>query len=391
MDIIRRTSLKKTTKLFSRDIKDSKLSKYYSHKGIRSFGLDLIQILFPVYLLLLGLNVVTALLWFFSRRLFQIIMGLSVVHLSNRLGIKKSMLLGVFLEGCFLLIIPLLTSDVWTLLPAAFLIGLAHVMYWMNELTLFTEISKKKDEGLERGITSSLENAVSLLSPVIGALILVSYGIFHLSFLAAFIVLLSSIPIFLIKDIKFKIDLNIKNIRKYSNKYKLKKKTILQIVGRGMQEETISILWPMLIFISGMEILEIGLIGALIAFTGMLAPMIFGRMADLDHKKLMKFSMIGMIALWGVVFFTKEHTVLYILSFFIGLFSESLWQALSENITELGKKYDASFFGVLLELVDDFSRGLVLLILIPIIFFFGLNAAFVIMVIISFLFVLVME
>lgn len=374
--------------VFSKMQLKSKLAKYYCHTSIRYLGLELIYILLPVYLLILGFSITTALIWFLMQRVFQFLFVLCAVPIANRFGIKFSLLLGLVAEALFLLTIPLIGQSILILFLVAILHSFASSIYWTNELTMFMEISKKMHEGFERGVAETVASMASMASPLVGALILVGLGMSYLSVTAATILILSYLPLAFIGGLKFRIDMNLKNLSKSIRKYRLKRKTILQILNRGMQSEVIYTLWPIFLFVSGIQIIEIGIVGLLLGLASTLTPLLLGKFADLDHTKLMRLSTLGMLAVWLVAIFTKNSIILYLLSFLIGILTESLWLAINKRMTMLGKKYNASYFGVVHELSDVFSKGLILVILVPLVFFFGINIVFIVMAIASVLFLL---
>ena len=141
----------------------------------------------------------------------------------------------------------------------------------------------------------------------------------------------------------------------------------------------------------GIEIIEIGIIGAILAFAGFIAPLILGRFADVDHGRLMKFSTLAILVTWVVVTLTNNYYVLFALSFIFGILTESFWLSLYKKMIMLGKKYDASYFSVVNEITGTFSKMLILVILLPIIVLFGIKAVFVTMIPISVLFLFLIK
>jgi len=342
-------------------------------------------------LLSLGFDVVFVLTWFLVKRIFQVSIGFGSISLTNKIGMKKAILLGLMVETIFFIFIPIVGQNILFLFLIVLIKGFGEVTYWLNEFTMFTEVSKKGHAGFERGVVDMFQGAMSLLPPVIGAYILTNFGINYLSIIAALIILSSSIPIFYIKGLKFKTKMTLKNTKKYFKKFKVDTKTIFEIINHGIQDEMLTLFFPMFLFVSGIKIMEIGFVGLTVAFAGIIAPLIFGRISDVYQKKLMLFSTLGFSISWGLVLFLNNYFSIAILSFFLGIFSESVWLAVNEKTTMLGKKYDPTFFGIISELFDDFGRGSLIIIMIPFVFFVGIEFTFIVMSIISFLFVLIFK
>lgn len=366
----------------------SKMMKYYCHKSIRSFGMSLVDIFLPIYLLTLGLSITMVLLWFLAEMTIKCIIDLCSIPLTSRIGTRRAMLLALFIEMLFFVSLSVISNNIYILLLVALLYAAGNGIYWINELTMFTKIVKKGQEGFRRSVTDTIENIVSLPSPLIGAIILVRFGMTPLSLLAGFIIILSSVPLYFIKGVNFKIKSDVKSLKKYWKRYKLKKKTILQILNRGMQAEFIYIIWPIFLYISGVELIEIGIVGIILGVAELISPLILGKLADHDHSKLMKFTTLGIMICWLIVIFTNNHYILYFISFVVGILNESIWLSINQKMTSLGKKYNASYFGIVHELGDNIAKALLLIIMIPVTIFFGLNATFVAIIFIGLFFIL---
>ena len=367
---------------------NSNLSNYYSHKTVYFFGEALITILLPVYFLLIGFSIASVISWFILSMLFSITLGISTIPFSNKFGTKKALFVGLILEAAFLVFLPFANHDIFVFIFIAFLAGLSNSFYWINDITVFTTISKKEHEGLQAGIIDSIEAAVSIAPPVIGAAILTLYGITYLSFIAALIVTLSVLPLLLLKKVRFKMRFGIRSFAESLKRYKLKKKTLFQIMNRNMQTQVIYTIWPIFLFVSGINIISIGIVGAIFALAGVVTPIIIGKFADLNHNKLMVLSTISILVVWVTLALTRNYYVLFVLSFILGVLLESFWLSIYKKILLLGKKYNVSYFSVIYTILETFFKMLVLIILLPIILLYGISTAFVAMIPITLLFLI---
>ncbi len=358
----------------------SNLLNYYHHKTVYFFGEALINILLPVYFLLIGFSIASVISWFILTMLFSITFGLSTIAFGNKFGIKKALFMGLMLEAAFLILLPFVNRSVFIFIFIALLAGLSNSFYWINDITVFTTISKKDHEGLQAGIIDSIEAAVSIAPPVIGAVILTLYGIVYLSSTAALIVALSVLPLLVLKKVRFKMRFDIRSLGVYLRRYKLKKKTLFQIMNRNMQTQVIYTIWPIFLFVSGINVISIGIVGAILAFAGIITPLIIGEFADLDHNKLMVLSTISILFVWATLAFTHTYYVLFVLSFSFGVLLEAFWLSMYKKILLLGKKYHASYFSVIYTVLETFFKMLVLIILLPIIILYGISAVFVTMI-----------
>ncbi len=343
----------------------SELSEYCYHKMIFAFGRNIVSIFIPIYLLTLGYSLLTVLSWFLVARILTPFITFGGLNLENRLGMRKLILISLLMYPVyFFMILQIKTIPELFLLSAIFYSVLSSI-YWSQESVLFLRVSKRKEIAFEKGVSGSLQSIVSLFAPIIGALILVYSGMDSLILIAGIILTLSIIPIKVMKKAHFKLKTSFHDRTK---KHGIDKKTLIELYHRGFQSEPIWFAFPMILFIYGFELLEIGFVGFLISLVGVITPMIIGKAIDLHREKILLASSILCFSSWILFLLFPSKLIFFIISLSLGLASEGTFLSAFKKISNMRKERDCSFLGLAFNSIDDGGRSIVLIFMITILY-----------------------
>lgn len=164
--------------------------------------------------------------------------------------------------------------------------------------------------------------------PGVVALLIVSYGYGVLFALALFFILISIIPVLPLRheqtDFHFSWS-EVKNITKRHKQFILSE--ILDNLGQDAQ-----VIWTLFVFITGLTVLDIGVLGIITGLVGMAVTFVTGRLIDKwDKKKVMRLGAIVATIMWIISYiiaiYQPTPLMLYIVTalrgFAVGIFATS--------------------------------------------------------------------
>jgi MFS family permease len=260
----------------------------------------------------------------------------------------------------FLIFMQVFGAPYWI---AAIFFGLSSSFYWVGMHIEFATASDRKNRGKEVALWHVISIVVGILGPVLGALILTYYNFTVLLVLVSILFFLSSVPLFLSKEIKvgYKLSWN-KILDKEHLKY------AASYFAQSIRDTSVMIFWPILVFVVLGGFLSLGMMASVTSVGVALFTLYVGRFIDRDSKT----KIIHMNALFeGIVLFfrgmVKTITQIFTLDFLGGLFNTGVTIPLLAKTYNQAKKGDLVSFILFRETVLRFGR------------FFLLGSAFLIL------------
>lgn len=192
---------------------DKEINEIYSYEVLRTFGMDLIGLFIPIYIISQGFGFQYALGFLIIEELTSILLSLPASRLISRIGFKHSLILSYF----FLL--PSLLMIRWELTPL--LIGASAIIYSLGKilhgLSIDSEFavdshSKKRDS--ESSKMLGLPNISRITAPIAGGLILNQFGFNMLITTSILFFLLSAAVLMKSKDHRDPLNYDMKSIVK---------------------------------------------------------------------------------------------------------------------------------------------------------------------------------
>jgi hypothetical protein len=348
----------------------SGLAKYYYHKVFYKLAADLISIFIPIYLLMLGFPLIDVALWMLVVRGVQPFFTSKSAKIASIIGIRKTMLTSLLLSPVFFFMLWQIEYYPVLFMVTAIMKGFLGCTYWSQEVTLFIEVSKSKSAGFEQGIVSLLVGPIGMFAPFIGGLILTISGMPLLISISAVLYVISIIPLLSIKKIHFKLNLHKHD---HSKKHHISARNLIDMLYRGFVHQFMEVIFPTLLFVLGMQILEIGFVGSMVGLIGIFIPMIIGKMIDkkLDFIVAISYAMFSIG--WLLMFLFPERAILYIVVVIFAIISHALWISVCKRICILGKSRDPSYFGTATEIFDDTGAGVAALLFFTLLMFVSIQ------------------
>ncbi len=368
-------------------------SQFFTSIAIRSLALGMILIYEPIYLYSYFDNSLSFTLLFFGA--IHGLYGLLAVYggrLMARIGLKHNMLFSHFFFFAYYLSLFFLYSYIWLLPLAIILKAIGMTLFWPAFHTDFVRFSERNYQGREVGKMNIAFSVPTILSPVIGGIIL-NVASYSTLFITVLVVLFtSSIPMFLSRETQVV----------YSDSYQKAWQRIFKKENRKISfafiADTLEMginyyLWPLFMFILAISYTTMGGITTFALGAAALFTLYMGRMSDTISNRVW-FLNIGSI-LTSVSWIIKY----FVVNPFDAFLAQTLYRICRisasipfqtffyDKISLRGKEADE--FIVYREVLTNLSRFFFFLILAGIFLFFPkVNIAFIIAAILSFGFML---
>ncbi|MEQ1561094.1 MAG: MFS transporter [Nitrospira sp.] len=291
------------------DVQKSQLHRIFQMVILNDFGLGFVNIFIPVFLLKLGYSVPMVMLWSFILDLSFLLVMFVTIYCSNRIG----------LVHCLQIRFILLISNLWlmTILPThhflffiiPVLMGSDAAFYFIPRNILFLRNTDKNSMGRSFSKLSSYPKLLTILCPVIGAFIISKLGFPTLFIMSMFLVFLASVPLWPLRSEKTNFIFTKDSMLTV---WRRSKSFFLPEIISSFAEGGGGIL-VIFIYINLLSVAQIGIIGSLIAVTGIFFTLTLGKLTDKwNWQKLMRIGAVAVSMVW-------------VYSFYVGQFMSSPW------------------------------------------------------------------
>ena len=303
-------------------LKNKELNELYASIAIRSFAISLIGIFIPIYLYQIGYSFSAIFLFFALAAFFKALLIFPSAKVSYKIGLKHSMLLSMpFLIIFFVLMFSLERFN-WPLWFVTIFLGIHTALFWFSYHTDFSKFSKKKFRGKQVGASKIVVAISSVLGPIAGGIILSFFGFKVLFVLVSFLLIASTFPLFMSKEVHEPINFSLKGFFKTH-----KIKNVLAYMGNGIEARIGTILWPLFafIFILGEKYVSLGALSSVALTFSVLSTFIISKFSDLNLKKLIRFGSVANSIVWFAKSFVVTPVQLFIADAFYGASATSMY------------------------------------------------------------------
>jgi len=259
---------------------------------LKNFARKLVAFFVPIYLFKLGMELwgglvpaLSLVFWFYlSYRLVFFIVLFPAARAIRQFGYRWSVLVGTLLWVGFFLMLSMVETNVWLLLPAVVLMGLSTPLYWLSYHTLFTEEGEVDHFGGAVGWMAILESLSAIVGPFVGAVIATVLGFKALFWVGVIIGLLSAMPLFYLKHHKHADKVSFKEMVEWLKEARFRKASF-SFVGRYIYDAMSSVVWPVYVFLVVGDLERTGLIFSLVMIVSVMAVVVAGKVFDKSHSK----------------------------------------------------------------------------------------------------------
>jgi predicted MFS family arabinose efflux permease len=178
------------------------LKEVYANQIIENFSYFMIGIFIPAFLLESGFGLAETVVFVIFQYFMYVPMTPVAARINAKIGVKHTILLRMPILIAYLFLILALPGMKFLYFPAALLGGTSLVLYWISINTEYVRMSDRRKEGEQAGLYLGLPYLSAVIGPIAGAAVLSVLGFTQLFLIAAVLLLVSVIPLFLSSDYK---------------------------------------------------------------------------------------------------------------------------------------------------------------------------------------------
>ncbi len=358
------------------DVSKSQLRRIFQMTSLNSFGLGFVLVFIPVYFLGLGYSLGQVMSWFIVQDSVFIAFSFISVWCSNKIGLVSCLQIRFLFLISYLSLISYIPSYPYLLYVAAIIGGIEMSFFWIPLNILFVRNSDHGSMGQSISKLSAYSKALSILCPIVGAYIILHFNYNILFIIAMLIVLVASLPLWPLRSEKT----NFKFTKQSVSKIWVEKKKLFLPEVISSFAETGSLILTLFIYLKFLSVVQIGIVGTLTAFTGVLFTITIGKLTDLwDKHRLIKISSVIASIIWIYCFIIGQIIpniwLFYIATVAVTLTVKVFIVPYQSILFSNAKKDDAQFI-VLREIPNIVGR--IIVYFIAILFSYNLSIVFII-------------
>lgn len=344
----------------------SELGELYVHLVIQALATSAIAIFVPIHLLKIGFPLSGIFVFLFIQwtvySLFAPLAGLVI----NRIGIKEVIFIRTILMtfAFFLLsIIKNFPQLHFFVHISAILLGMAAILYGLSIYALFTKFMHKDRRGKETNRFLTFTRISVAVGPFVGGIVSLQWGFEMLALSVSFIMLISTLPLLLIKK-------NVNHPRfhlaSFVRHLKTSGKPFFYFNIYGIKVFLFYVILPISLYLSGQNMLSLGIIVTLVTLIGMIITKIIGHIADKNDSALLLRAGAIITSVFLLIFglLLREKELIF-LALFSGLIAKFIDIPFETYVFSKAKQCEepVSFF-TFKEFSVCFGRSLLLIVLI---------------------------
>lgn len=271
---------------------NKEMDELYLSVFLKYLAETMIGIFIPIYLLTLGYNLTEISIYFIIYFSSVSILFPLCMFCGSKIGIKKVMAAGTIILIIFYYLLNLL-SDGFPYYAVALTLGLSVALYYSGFHLEFTSAASKKNEAKEFSVLKIIMIMSYMAGPLIGSIIIVYSSFESLFLIVSILLFISTIPLFLSRDVKYPAHLSLKKIIKSESKDKA-----IAYQSNGALNIIAGIFWPVFIFITLKNVISLGIIISLTSLTMIFLITILGRLSDSNPDKILKYGVFAHSSSW---------------------------------------------------------------------------------------------
>lgn len=359
----------------NKDITTGNFNRILAMVTLNNFAISFVFIFVPIYLLKLGYSFPMVMVWMIIHYSVIAIASFLAIRISNNIGLVGLLFIRfalVFSYFILLLFCLKSTPNLFYIIPI--IGGIETAFYFMPLNILMIRNTSSRNMGVSMSKLSAFPKILTIMSPLIGALIVTYFGFPTLFGFAMFLFLIAMIPVFSLHSEKTDFKFTIKRIKET---YQNNKQYFLPEIIDNLAEDAM-ILWSVFIYLTLMSELQVGIIGTITAIASMFFVLTIGKLTDKWNKHtLIKIGAMFVTLVWIINFmiaqFIPNQWLFYVATIAITLSLKVFLVPYSSILFNKARKDDAEFI-VLREIPTALGR--LFLFLLAILFYNNLPILF---------------
>jgi MFS family permease len=326
------------------DFSQSKLPKLFQMMSLNSFGLGLISVFIPIFLLKLGYSLQLVMVWILMQHATLLLASFVVVYFSNRIGLVHCLHIRFLILVSYLLLIFILPNHHFLFFIIPILIGMEAAFFWVPINTLLVRSTEEKSMGDSYSKFFTYPKFFTMWCPLIGALI-VSFFSFNTLFIIALIfIFFAFIPLLPLSSEKTNFTFS---KEKFKEIWHENKKYFFPEIIDNFTEDA-AVLFSIFIFLKLQSIAQVGIIETIAAFFSIFFTLTVGKLTDKwDKHKLFKAGAILVSLSWTFNFFVSQflsdRVLFYLATIILALAIRTFIIPYQSMLFNSARKGDAQF------------------------------------------------
>lgn len=355
-------------------------------------GSSMVGVFLPIFLYeFFGLSLTFVLLWFAIDFAVKLPFFVPAAKWFSHIGLARAMLIGtlgmvIFYWSFTWLDLGSSINPFVLMTVAIFGLSLNSTLYWSPYHIDFAKFSSKNHRGLQLGMFYGLQRLLSVLTPIIAAILIVRFG-YHASFLVGLILTIASvIPLLFLPAYKVTYEFGyLESFRKlFSRKFRA---MTISMMALGAENIVGAVVWPIFLYtVFEGDYLEVGAVTAALVVIALILEYAVGRETDKwSARRVLKWGAWMNALGWLSKAFVQTLSGVFAASTFHSFGTIMMRTPLDtltyEQAADSGHYIDE--YTVLREMALGLGRVAVLLLLIPVTITFSIAASFFVAAVIS--------
>ncbi|MEF8880860.1 MAG: hypothetical protein V5A72_03455 [Candidatus Nanohaloarchaea archaeon] len=286
------------------------------YEFLKNFGISLIGVFIPIYILSQGKGILPASLFIIISGVAGVILSYPISRVISKIGFKHSLIASYFFLIPGIMVIRMFELSVLTISVSSVLYNIGRLTHNIGLNSEFAVDSSKEKRAEDSGKMLSLPSISRVIAPLAGGVIFAGFGFTNLMFITVFILLLSVLPLIFSSEHRDPMNYNMKQL--LQDEFL---KTIPLFIIRGIQAVGAVAVFGMFIYLIVGGSVDVGSARALDSLGFVITGLLVGRYATKIRKDL--FVTIGCIGAGSAFFlrgFIATPIQAFLLSFISGIF-----------------------------------------------------------------------
>lgn len=329
------------------------LKELYLSTLILNLAISAVSIFEPIYLYTLGFSLAQIILFFIGVYLIYFLIIPLGAHVAKMKGYEHSIFYSTFFCIFYYFCLFSIPKGSYFIFLAIIMFAVTKALYWPAYHADFARFGTGGERGKEISNLTVLYSLIYVFGPLIGGLIISFFGFKILFLIISFLILISSVPMLLTKEVFTPKPFSYREAYERLIK-KNYRRGVLAYLGYG-EEFIFLVIWPIFIYLVARQFFSVGLIVALSTLISTLSLLYIGKKADKEDKyKILKGGTILSSLSWFLRSLVFSPFGLF-LSHTLTLISQGLI-----NIPMISLVYDQGSKGSVMKTVVFFEMSLVL-------------------------------
>lgn len=357
------------------------LISLWSGKLLLDFGLNIFGLFLPIFLYQQYHNTDLLIIWYIAVSLGYFLLAPLGGQLMNKIGIRASLLIGVFFRIPYFYAFYKLPDDpIFYAAMAALSLIIVRSTFWLPFHTDSAKFSSRRNRGKQFGVIFSLSSLLAIVAPVIGGFLMDKWDFSLLAVISLIVSLTSIIPFWFLPATKEEVSWSCRETFKYFF-HPFNQRMVVAYMSDGAVGVINGVFWPLFIFMALDERYKaVGLLTGGILLAGVVLRLIIGNMLDKFNKlKMVKIGTILNSSAWVIKVAVGSVMQIFLASVYhtlaVIVLRTSLDTLVYDKAADRGHYIDE--YTLIKEMALHAGKVLALIIVAALLFIFPLQATFV--------------